>query len=293
MLRIPFSESKVQDQKCKVKRARSKGQDPKSGIKSRGMMIIDKAPEAASHLAALIREADEVLGFTGAGISTECGVPDFRSPGSPWMVNKPIPFPIFVANAEARQEAWRRKFAMDDTYAGAKPGKGHAALVALHRLGKMPYLVTQNIDGLHQASGLPTQNVIELHGNGTYAHCLECGLRHELSDIRPYFESHGHAPECKECNGIIKSATISFGQAMPEDKMRKAVKLTLSCQLFLAIGSSLVVFPAAGLPRAAKENGAALVIINHEATALDSMADLVIRADIGTVLDLTRHQLSL
>jgi NAD-dependent deacetylase len=182
---------------------------------------------------------------------------------------------------------------MDDTYAGAKPGRGHGALVALHRVGKMPYLVTQNIDGLHQASGFPAANVIELHGNGTYAHCLACGLRHELSDIRPHFEQHGHAPECIQCGGMVKSATISFGQAMPENEMRKAVKAALSCQLFLAIGSSLVVFPAAGLPRIAKENGASLVIINRESTAFDDIADLVIRADIGAVLEMTRRQLSL
>jgi NAD-dependent deacetylase len=256
------------------------------------MEFIEDGLAAAERLAGYIREADELLGFTGAGISTECGVPDFRSPGSPWMVNKPIPFPAFQASLEARNEAWRRKFAMDDSYAGAKPGQGHAALVALHESGKMPWLVTQNIDGLHQASGVPAASVIELHGNGTYAQCLGCSSRHELADIRPHFESHGSAPDCKECGGILKSATVSFGQAMPEDKMRQAVKATLSCDLFIAIGSSLVVFPAAGLPKLAKENGARLIIINREATALDAMADLVIRADIGTVLGMTlRHSL--
>jgi NAD-dependent deacetylase len=256
------------------------------------MEIIEDSLAAAERLAGYIREADELLGFTGAGISTECGVPDFRSPGSPWMVNKPIPFPAFQASLEARNEAWRRKFAMDDSYAGAKPGQGHAALVALHETRKMPWLVTQNIDGLHQASGMPAASVIELHGNGTYAQCLGCSSRHELADIRPHFEIHGHAPDCKECGGILKSATISFGQAIPEDKMRQAVKATLSCDFFIAIGSSLVVFPAAGLPKLAKENGAGLIIINREATALDVMADLVIRADIGTVLGMTlRHSL--
>jgi NAD-dependent deacetylase len=256
------------------------------------MEIIDDSAAAAERLVGYIRDSDETLGFTGAGISTECGVPDFRSPGSPWMVNKPIPFPAFQASLDARNEAWRRKFAMDDSYAGAKPGKGHAALVMLHEAGKMPWLITQNIDGLHQASGLPARMVIELHGNGTYAQCLECLTRYELADIRPHFEKHGTAPNCGTCGGLLKSATISFGQAMPEDKMRQALKATLTCDLFLAIGSSLVVFPAAGLPKLAKENGASLVIINREATALDSMADLVIRADIGTVLDLTlRHSL--
>ncbi len=257
------------------------------------MNVIEDVEGAAIRLAELVAEADQVTGFTGAGISTECGVPDFRTPGSPWMVNKPIPFPIFMSHGEARQEAWRRKFTMDDTYAGARPGKGHAALAALHAAGKMRGLITQNIDGLHQASGLPEESVIELHGNGTFARCLDCGLRHELGDIRPHFEREGHAPPCRSCGGLLKSATISFGQAMPVAAMRRAVKATLACDLFLAIGSSLVVFPAAGLPRAAHENGAKLVIINREETALDPEAEIVIRNDIGLVLERMRAHLAL
>jgi NAD-dependent deacetylase len=249
--------------------------------------------EAARRLAAMVSDSGEMAGFTGAGISTECGVPDFRSPGSPWMANKPVPFDAFLASAEARREAWRRKFTMDDSYAGAQPGRGHLALVALHRAGKMPHLITQNIDGLHQQSGLPTESVIEIHGNGTYAKCLACEERHELADIRPVFERAGEAPPCRTCGGILKSATISFGQAMPEHEMRRAAKAALSCDLFLAIGSSLVVFPAAGLPKAARDNGAKLVILNREPTALDAIADLVIQADIGEVLFETQALLGL
>ncbi len=257
------------------------------------MIPITDPEEAAALLAAMVRDADQIAGFTGAGISTECGVPDFRTPGSPWMQNKPIPYDAFITSPEARREAWRRKFMMDDSYAGAKPGRGHMALAALHHAGRMPFLITQNIDGLHQQSGLSPDKVIELHGNGTFATCLSCGTRHELADIRPVFEQDGDTPPCRACGGILKSATVSFGQAMPEEQMRRAARATLACDLFISIGSSLVVFPAAGLPKAAQENGAKLVILNREATALDPMADLVIRADIGTVLSSMQESLDM
>lgn len=240
--------------------------------------------EAARALIGLIGAARQVVAFTGAGLSTECGVPDFRSPGSPWLVNKPVPFQAFVASAEARREAWRRKFVMDDSFAGAQPGRGHLALARLAREGRMPAVITQNIDGLHQASGLSDSQVIELHGNGSYATCLDCGLRHELGPIRVAFEANGQSPRCEACDGLVKSATISFGQAMPQEAMRRAAALAQECDLFLAIGSSLVVFPAASLPVLAKRAGARLVIINREPTPFDAEADLVIRSDIGAVL---------
>ena len=150
--------------------------------------------------------------------------------------------------------------------------------------GKAGAIITQNIDNLHQDSGVPSEKVIELHGNGTYARCLSCGLRHELSEIRAEFDRTGAAPEC-QCGGPIKSATISFGQAMPREPMRRAQEETMSCDLFLAIGSSLVVYPAAGFPQMAHENGAMLVIINGEETPLDKIADVVLRGDIGAILD--------
>jgi NAD-dependent deacetylase len=240
---------------------------------------------SAIDLRSLIAEARTVVGFTGAGISTESGVPDFRSPGSPWMRNKPIPFEAFLSSAEARREAWRRKFVMDDLYQDARPSRGHRALAALVAQGKMPAVVTQNIDGLHQEAGVPADRVIELHGNGTYAACLSCGQRHELDWVRSRFETTGEPPSCAACGGIVKSATISFGQSMPETAMRRAQELTLACDLFLAIGSSLVVYPAAGLPILAKRNGAKLVIVNREPTELDDIADLVVRAEIGPVFE--------
>ncbi|MEE1657712.1 Sir2 family NAD-dependent protein deacetylase [Microvirga sp. CF3062] len=231
----------------------------------------------------MIQEARIVAGFTGAGISTESGIPDFRSPGSPWMRNKPIPFELFLQSPKARREAWRRKFTMDDLYRGAHPSAGHIGFASLITSGRMPAVITQNIDGLHQASGLAEDQVIELHGNGTYAKCLSCGRRHELDWVRYHFERSGDPPECMVCGGILKSATISFGQAMPEEPMRRAQRLTAACDLFLVAGSSLVVFPAAAFPAFAKENGARLVIVNREPTPLDRAADLVIHAEIGEV----------
>lgn len=244
----------------------------------------DETNDAIDALHAMLDRAASIVAFTGAGISTESGVPDFRSPGSPWMVNKPIPFEAFVRSREARIEAWRRKFAMDDHYAGAAPNIGHRALARLVAEGRSPAIITQNIDGLHQASGVPDDRVIELHGNGTYATCLTCGWRHELAAIRTMFEATGEPPACVMCAGPVKSATISFGQAMPQEKMSAAQQLALEAELFLVVGSSLVVYPAATLPIIAKRQGAELVIVNRELTELDEMADLVVRAEIGAVL---------
>ncbi|WP_284178923.1 Sir2 family NAD-dependent protein deacetylase [Rhabdaerophilum sp. SD176] len=231
----------------------------------------------------ILAKARRIVAFTGAGMSTESGVPDFRSPGSPWMANKPIPFDAFVSSAAARREAWRRKFTMDDLYRDAQPAEGHRALASLHRAGRLAGLITQNIDGLHQAAGLPPEDVVEIHGNGTYATCLECSHRHELAPIRAHFEAHGHAPACDACGGLVKSATISFGQRMPAGAMARAVELARSCDLFLVAGSSLVVYPAAELPVLARQNGATLVIINREPTPLDDLADHVWRGEIGSI----------
>ena len=238
---------------------------------------------AIAALRAMVRDARRIAAFTGAGISTECGVPDFRSPGSPWLRHPPVGFAAFLADPAMRAEAWRRKFAMDDLYAGAQPGRGHMALAALVRQGRCPAVITQNIDGLHQASGLSGEEVIELHGNGTYAACLDCGRRHELRDVRAAFEASGEAPRCP-CGGMVKSATIAFGQAMPQEPLRRARDLCERCDLMLVAGSSLLVRPAALLPLLAVRRGARLAILNREATPLDEAADLVVRGDIGTVL---------
>lgn len=246
-------------------------------------MIAPDLDTAVSHLGDLIATAQRIVPFTGAGISTECGIPDFRSPGGLWTKNRPIPFDEFLASRDMRDESWRRRFAMQDNFGGAKPGRGHRALASLYRAGKVPGLVTQNIDNLHQESGIAAQDVVELHGNTTYARCLDCAKQYDLAWVRENFNAAGHAPDC-DCGGYIKTATISFGQAMPARAMQRAEELTTDCDLFLVIGSSLVVWPAAGFPLLAKRNGAALVIINREPTEFDEIADLVVHNDIGDVL---------
>ena len=173
---------------------------------------------------------------------------------------------------------------MEPTFAAAKSGRGHRALASLYRAGKIPGIITQNIDNLHQASGFKADDVIELHGNTTYARCIGCGKAYELSWVKLHFDKTSSAPDCSECGDPVKTATISFGQSMPEDAMRRAAELARDCDLLLAIGSSLVVWPAAGFPMMAKESGARLVIINNEPTDQDDLADLVIRHDIGDTL---------
>jgi NAD-dependent deacetylase len=235
-------------------------------------------------LARLIEKARRAVVFTGAGISTESGIPDFRSPGGIWTRMAPIDFADFLASEEARRETWRRRFAMEETFGAAAPNRGHRAVTELVRHGKAAVVITQNIDGLHQASGVPTERVIELHGNTTYAHCLDCARRYELEAIRAAFEREESAPVCDGCGGFVKTATISFGQAMPPAAMRRAETETIAADLFIVAGSSLVVYPAAGFPELAKRYGATLVIINREPTGLDAIADLVLHRSIGETL---------
>ncbi|HLY46154.1 MAG TPA: Sir2 family NAD-dependent protein deacetylase [Stellaceae bacterium] len=235
-------------------------------------------------LAGLIGAARRAVVFTGAGISTESGIPDFRSPGGIWSRMAPIDFGDFLASDEARRETWRRRFALEETLVAARPNRGHRAVAELVRRGTVSSVITQNIDGLHQESGVPDERVIELHGNTTYATCLDCGARHELDDIRAAFERDGAAPRCRRCRGFVKTATISFGQAMPQAEMRRAEAETLAADFFIVLGSSLVVYPAAGFPELAKRNGAALVIVNREPTGLDRIADLVLNQAIGEAL---------
>ncbi len=232
----------------------------------------------------MIEDARRIVVFTGAGISTESGIPDFRSPGGMWSRMAPIDFRDFVRSEEMRREAWRRRFAQDPVMRAAEPNRGHRAVATLVRQGKAQAVITQNIDGLHQASGVPDRQVIELHGNTTYATCLDCAERYEIDAIRAAFEKDETPPVCAKCEGLVKTATISFGQAMPEAAMLRADAETRAADLFLVLGSSLVVYPAAGFPLLAKRNGARLAIVNREPTEQDPYADVVIHDGIGPVM---------
>ena len=240
--------------------------------------------EQIAQLKTMLNQCRRAVVFTGAGISTESGIPDFRSPGGIWSKHKPVDFSDFLASADARRDSWRLKFIFDEDMQKAEPNRGHRAISHLVADNVVSHVITQNVDGLHQQSGVPGEKMIELHGNTTYAHCLDCGQRYDLVLIKENFQRNETLPICDHCDGIVKTATISFGQAMPEDEMIKAQAASVDCDLFLAIGSSLVVYPAAGFPSVAKRNGAQLVIINRDPTDLDDIADLVINDEIGRVL---------
>ena len=235
-------------------------------------------------LAQMLDGCERIVVFTGAGISTESGISDFRSPGGIWTRMSPIYYQDFISSEEARRESWRRKIAVDKEMVGAKPNRGHRVVAELVRRGKVSTVITQNIDGLHQESGVPEEFLIELHGNTTYAKCLDCGERYELAPIMETFEKDETLPVCGKCQGMIKTATISFGQPMPEVEMARAEMEARACDLLIAIGSSLVVYPAAALPAIAKNEGAKIVILNREPTELDRLADLVLNAEIGETL---------
>lgn len=240
--------------------------------------------EDIDQFATLIEASRHIVFFTGAGISTESGIPDFRSPGGLWEKNQPIDFSDFMSSEEARRESWRRKFAMDGVISTAKPNAGHKAIAHLYEQGQVSAVITQNIDGLHQLSGIAEEDVVELHGNTTYAKCLDCHTRMALEDVKDIFKKDETLPHCRECGGIIKTATISFGQSMPVAEMQRAEMEAIECDLFVAIGSSLVVYPAAQIPVIARQHGADLVILNRENTPLDPIATLTINREIGETL---------
>ena len=222
------------------------------------------------------------MAFTGAGISTESGIPDFRGPQGVWKTETPVYYQDFMADRAARVRAWQRGVRMFHRCAAARPNDGHFVLAELERRGHIAAVITQNIDGIHRDAG--SNNVIELHGTNRYSSCQHCGKEWPTSSIVSRVERGDEAPDCDACSGPIKTSTISFGQGMPEKEMRLAMEATMKADLFVSIGSSLVVEPAASFPRLAKQAGASLVIVNAEPTPLDDLADLVIREPIGATM---------
>lgn len=238
---------------------------------------------AMESLAAWMERSRHVIAFTGAGISTESGVPDFRSPGGIWSKVQPVEFQDFLSSSTARHEYWRQKGALFEVFARAQPNDGHHVLANWESAGLLQAVITQNIDGLHQLAG--SQRVLELHGTARAIVCLACDARFEPGPLIREFLETDIVPDCAHCGGWLKSATVSFGQNLPERVLVESVDLSRGSDLFLAIGSSLVVEPAASLPRIAKKAGARLVIINREVTDQDASADLILRDSIGTVLE--------
>jgi len=245
------------------------------------MKSIDNLSEAQRFVAQFLDGSQQrIVALTGAGISTESGIPDFRSPGGIWSRRQPIQYQDFVADEGCRLEDWDRRFEMLDFFASAQPNAAHRALTLLAKAGRLTCLVTQNVDGLHQRAGFPEDLLVEIHGNSTFASCLDCGLRAELHEQKAVVEA-GESPRCDLCGGLLKAAVVSFGQEMPQEAVERAVAATQDCDLFVVLGSSLVVHPAAQLPALAVRAGAELVILNREETPFDSIASTVIRTPLA------------
>jgi NAD-dependent deacetylase len=231
--------------------------------------------------AAKIRASSGIVVFTGAGISTESGIPDFRSPGGLWTRYRPVTFQEYLSSEAARIETWQRRLENYDAYKNAKPNIGHYFIQSLDQKGKLIGLITQNVDGLHGEAGLTDKKIVELHGTNRKVICLKCDKSFDPDEVIKRLVGDFSSPKCAACGGILKSATISFGQAMPELAMRQAQEWTERAVIFMVMGSSLQVQPAASFPVIAKRNGALLAIINREATPLDDYADFVHHGAIG------------
>jgi NAD-dependent deacetylase len=234
-----------------------------------------------------IVSSNKIVIFTGAGISTESGIPDFRSPGGLWDRYDPNDFVFdkFLNNEEARRKYWTMSEEAYSLMKNAKPNKAHIAIAELENIGKLDCIITQNVDGLHQNAGNSEDKIIQLHGTMKTVSCLSCREKWRYEEISERIKSGESVPYCKKCNGILKPDTISFGQRMPERETTEATRRSESCDLFIVIGSSLVVYPAAVMPVRAKENGARLIIINRSPTPYDGYADLVIRNGAGDTME--------
>ncbi len=232
----------------------------------------------------LLRGTGNVTAFTGAGISTESGISDFRSPGGVWDRYRIVTYQEFIASEEKRKGYWRMKSELFKEMHGARPNRAHKALACLEQMGKLRCLITQNIDGLHQDAGSSPDNVIELHGTNRTAYCLSCGLTWPIKEVQALLEKADYDPRCTACNGLVKPSTVSFGQSMPEESMRRSVECSQACEVFIMVGSSLQVEPAASIPPAAHNAGAALIFINRTQTPWDHIASVVFGEDAGVVL---------
>ena len=234
----------------------------------------------------LIREAERILVFSGAGLSTESGIPDFRSPGGLWSKYDPSEFYFdrFLSEERARATYWKMSTESYHIMKDARPNRAHLAVKTLETMGKLLAVVTQNIDRLHHKAGNSPDRIIEIHGTLFSVSCLSCGKTYDRDDIDDRITSGVAVPTCDDCGGILKPDTISFGQAMPEDKMAKSFTLARESDLCMALGSSLVVYPAASIPSVALESGAKLMIINRDETPLDPEADVVVHGSLSEVL---------
>lgn len=238
--------------------------------------------EAIETLAGWIGAARSAVAFTGAGISTESGIEDFRSPGGFWTRHQPVWFEDFLNDAEARRRFWRQRREMIPGMLAARPNAGHAALAKLEETGRLRGVITQNIDELHQRAG--SRNVLEVHGTAMKVHCLSCDKTWPSEEIQRRLEAGEEEFVCDACGGLLKSRTVSFGQTLPAAVMMEAMQWARQCDLFIAMGSSLVVYPAASIPETAKRNRSRLVIINRDPTPMDGAADLVIHEPIGETM---------
>ena len=242
--------------------------------------------EPIEAVADMILQSNKVVVFTGAGFSTESGIPDFRSPGGVWDKFYPseLNYQNILRSEEIREKYWRMHKMMWETIRDAQPNRGHLAVTDLYNMGKLDCVITQNTDGLHQKAGIPDELVIELHGTMQWADCLSCGKRYPRSQVHDKMLAGEKVPRCDDCDGIIKPATVAFGQMMPQQETREAESRSSSCDLFLSAGSSLVVYPAAQMPVLAKNSGARLVILNLTSTPHDNHADVVINEKTGETL---------
>ena len=253
----------------------------------------DTLDELIDKVSDIIRDSSTVVVFTGAGVSTESGIPDFRSPGGLWDKYNPDDFLYqkFIASPQSREKYWEMNSELYYTLVDARPNEAHYAIVELEEMGKLDCVITQNIDDLHQKAGLPDDKVIELHGTNMWVNCLNCKNRYPREEIQERLEEGTKVPYCEECGGILKPATISFGQSMPVEETREAEMRSRSCDLFIVIGSSLVVQPAALMPLYAKEGGGKLVIINMERTPYDKNADFNLHGRAGGIMEAIVHRL--